>query len=243
MGYELWPAFTTGIKDSLNPFWIAGVLFFVLLLSTEAHTRNRAVSIGLFFIVSAGMTQYWLTRGLGDPFFTQGYFLNVVAYYYLLVALIFFIIGGLNWSDWWGYKNFYNTDRFRFKLPVFLRRPEGDFTGSGLWVGLNLVRSVFLAFFTGMVFTFTASIAPQDKYIYILYSHLLANGDMAFVNGSYILYSLGFVVPSAVIWMVVVWLTAQKEQGSVFISYYKGVSAIVFLLTGLGLTYWVSQVL
>lgn len=243
MGYDLWPVFTMGFMDSINPFWLATILFFVLFLSTTGHTRSRVIFIGLLFMVSAGMMQYLLVRGFGDHLLTRALILNVINYYYLLAALIFFIIGGLNLADWWGYKKLYNVDRFRLKLPVFLRRQEGKPKGGDVRAYLNMMKSLFLAVLAGMTFTFTASIAPQDEYIYILHSHLLANRDTAFVNGSYILYSLGFVIPLAVIWALIVGLTTRQEKGPVFISYYKGISAAVFLSTGLSLAYGVSKIL
>jgi len=230
-------AFLAGLGDSFSAGNIATVLIFVLFLSVIGLTGKRVFLLGLLFVGIVGGMQFSSVMGAWDHVITHLFFLNASRFIYLLLAIYFLYLGIVNIADWWKYKKSNDIQRFRLNLPVFLHcgdKPKVSIEG---WLKkiFEAVRFILLTVFIAFVGALLALTFPQNEYIFIVHSFMMAGGDKIFVNLSFILYSLAVILPLIALWILIVWIFLKKRGDTKAILYYKLTGAALCLSAGIGI--------
>lgn len=235
------PAVMSGLGDSVNPCNFATLLIFIIVLSNIGHTPMRLFLFGGLFIVLAGGIQFLSVLGSWDHFLTLTIALEILCFGYLLIAAAFLFLGVMHALDWWRYKKQCNTECFKLQLPVFFQDKVENHS-------LNLKQKIFtitkhtiVVVFVAIFMPFIGAIYPQNEYVFIVHSFLMAGGDKGFAYWSFGLYSFAMVLPLIAAWLVIWFLALRKKRSVKIISYYKGIMAALFFATGIGLGYFFLQ--
>ena len=234
------PAFTVGIQDGINPCGFASALIFILYLSFIGYTQKRVFFLGLLFIVSSGATHFGLAAGLFDFIITAPVVMLFFRIFYFLVAVVFLVLGVLNIMDRWQYRKYFDTGRFKCKVPAFLRDLQSEKPANKTKKFLIAVKFILLAVVIGFLVTLCGSIYPQRDYIFIVHSYLMAGGDAKFAFLSFAQYGVASVVPLVTVWIAILFLGLARKKIKVIL-YYKGISAALFLSIGIGLGYFLLR--
>jgi len=232
------PAIVTGLGDSFNPCNFATLLIFVTILSNIGNTSKRLFLFGGLFIVLAGGIQFLSALGSWDQFLTLTIALEILTYGYLLLAAAFLFLGVIHAMDWWRYKKQCNTECFKLRLPVFFQE---NVENRSLKLRQKIFKNIgntIVVVFAAIFLPFIGAIYPQNEYVFVVHSFLMAGGDKGFVYQSFGLYSFAMVLPLIIAWLIIWFLALRKKRGGRIISYYKGVLAALYFAAGIGLGYF-----
>jgi hypothetical protein len=235
----LLPAFTFGLEDGMNPCNFASALIFVLFLARVGNTRKRIFWLGLLFVFCSMVINYGLTLGVLDRLITPQFFTTFAFVFYLLLAVVFIVLGGVNIFDRVRYEKYFNTQLFKCAVPVFLK------DGQGAWAPkksgfVGLVRAALFTVALGVLLPLLSTLYPQQEYIYIVRSYYMSGGKVGFAHASFIQYSIASVLPLLIAWVGVIFLEKARGRCGVVL-YYKGISAALFLAVGIGLGYFLLR--
>ena len=232
------PAFTAGMYDGVNPCSFALALIFLTYFSIIGKTPWRIFWLGLLFILAAIATNVALAFGVFDFLMIMPSAMKVVTVGYWIMAIVFVSFGVLDILDWWRYKKNSDTALFRRALPVFLgpcQERKATSLARRVLLGVMAILATLLIAFAS---TLAGSTFPQREYIFIVHSFYIAGGDKLFAFWSFLQYSVALVLPLIVLWMIVLFVSFSGRTRKKVISYYKGISAALFLAVGVGLGYF-----
>ena len=176
--------------------------------------------------------------GFWDQLLTHPIILDIVRMGYLLIAAAFFFLGIMHILDWWRYKKERDTACFRLKLPVFFQSNIENRPLKWWQKVFAIVGDVGLIVFAAVMMSFIGTVYPQNEYLFIVHSFLVAGGDRGFAFQSFGLYSIVMVLPMIVAWIVVLCLALSKNRGAKIISYYKGILSALLVSTSIGIGYF-----
>lgn len=241
--FALPPVFKVGIYDGINPCGFATALIFVLYLSSVGYTQKRVFWLGLLFIVSSVVAQFGLACGLCDFIVTVPFVMLFLRIFYFLLAAIFLVLGVIHIMDRWQYGKYFNTKRFKCKVPVFFNDSQSEKPAASKTKRfLIIIEITLLTIAIGFFMTLCSSIYPQSEYIFIVHSYYMAGGDARFARLSFFQYSFATALPLAVVWIAILFSGLMKKKTKVIL-YYKGISAALFLSVGIGLGYFLLTLL
>jgi len=232
------PAFMSGLGDSINPCNFATLLVFITVLSNVGHTPLRIFFLGGFFIILAARVHYLSVYGSWDYFLTLTIALEILTFGYRLLAAAFLFLGVVHALDWWKYKKKGSVDCFKLKLPVFFQDKVESHSLTVRKKIFIFVRDIITVVFAAILMPFISAIYPQNEYVFVVHSFLMAGGDEGFVRQSFGFYSFAMVLPLFIAWLIIWFLALRKKRTITTISYYKGILAVLYFATGIGLGYF-----
>jgi len=232
------PAFMSGLGDSINPCNFATLLIFITVLSNIGHTPMRLFFFGGLFIVLAAGVHYLSVFGSWDYFLTLTIALEILTFGYLLLSAAFLFLGAVHALDWLRYKKQRTAECFKLRMPAFF---QDKVEGHSLTVRKKIfimIRDIIAVAFAAILMPFISAIYPQNEYVFVVHSFLMAGGDKGFVRQSFGFYSFAMVLPLIIAWLIIWFLALQKKRSVKIISYYKGILAALYFATGIGLGYF-----
>ena len=238
--FALFPAFTAGIGDSINPCGLASALILIMYLSLVGYTQKRVFWLGLLFILFSGLTHFGLAAGFFDYIIATPGVMHTLRILYFLLAAVFLVLGFLNISDRWQYEKYFDTGRFKYKVPAFFETLSDEKPAGKVKKFFIFVRFILFAMGSGFIVTLCSSIYPQDEYIFIVHSYLMSGGNAKFVFLSFFYYSVTANLPLITAWIVILFLGRARKKMKMIL-YYKGISAALFLSVGIGLGYFLAR--
>lgn len=228
-------AFTSGLGDSINPCNFAMLLIFVTILSRVAYGPKEVFLYGCLFICISGGIQYFSVQGFFDQLLTLNIVLEIIRYSYLLIAAALLFLGAMHILDWKNYKKHNNIECFKLQSPVFFQDKFNDRPLDLKERSLAIVQNTGVIVFAASVLSFMGAVYPQSEYVYILHSFLMSGQNSVLAHQSLGFYSFAMVVPLIIIWFLICFIVFSGKRSVKIVSYYKGVSAALFIATGFGL--------
>ena len=184
---------------------------------------------GISFILSVLGTTFLLVLGLLDRWIYQPIVMRTMHQIHLAMGVLWMGIGVMTFLSWWRYKKDKDLNRFLLAFPKFSSEPEKDRP-------VPKRSPIFIPVVLGCMFAFLSSIWPQDQNIYIVSYFFVTAGHPGLALATFFFYSLAFVIPLLLIWLVLMRLTSPKAHPwlAKSVSYIKLVFSAVFLAVGIG---------
>ena len=187
MAFKFFSAFLLGLYNSFNVFNLACLIVFLILIDfwiVYRNSRSQLFIYVLFFVLVVRNAAS--AMGLLDRFVGDDVVVSVIKVMNLALAGIFFVLGVLNFREWWQCKK--TQGSFQFKVwPLFE-------------VQLNkkiFSRTVYflLAFLIGNLIVFLNLLWPQDFYLYDLAREYSVGRNWGLLVMIFLSYSLGLTAP------------------------------------------------
>jgi len=202
--YNFLPPFLIGIKEAFNPYALATVLLFLVFLCRSGKSRREIFLMGVFFISSALATTLLLSFGIFDSLFKHAFIVILSRIFYLVIAVIFLLVGNSLFRGWRQCKLQKNQEKDCSPLwPCLFKKEE---TLDKKRISCIMVGAIVL----GFLLTFFSSIWPQDYYMFLMFFYWVSRSDSLLAGLSFIWYSIGFVFPLFIVWLAV-WMLISSQ--------------------------------
>ena len=205
------PAALHALQDIINPFALASVLIYCLIVLVLASTRKQLFYLTGFFIFSACIFSVSELYGGFDRLVTQSGIDFVVVIFYYIVSIVFLIAGSVLFQDWKRLKRAFPEDISKIRWAWF-RSLDPHISVKKNW--LLLLFKVVVFVFLGFFLTLLDSFWPKSEYVYVVFSNMVANKQKSFAFATFFVYSVIAVLPYIVFWSVFrsLYRTANKES-------------------------------
>ena len=109
-----------GLLDGVNPCSFATGVFFISWLSLFNFEKNKVAVAGGFFVATAFVSYFLLNVGIFEPLRALVAFSVISSTFYLFIAVLAIVFGGLHLRDWFDYRKNADVERFFLKFPAAL---------------------------------------------------------------------------------------------------------------------------
>jgi hypothetical protein len=218
MGQILW----LGIIDSFNPFAIATLLVFVGILGRWGRSYGWILWLGVFFIGAVFLANLKILLGAYDHFLDRPFVKSMVSG---CAAVLGFLLVGVAAQEIKGWIRFQKTKNVRELLVgrlCFLQEISGEsiqvkppwFKVIGNFI-LRLIGLLGLAC-GAMWLTVIGQLWPRDYYLLTPFFLFHSGRNPQLASLVFLMYSLGFVLLLALVWMVVLRAYRSKKLKEFF---------------------------
>ena len=224
--YSFLAPFFIGIKEAVNPYALTTILLFLLFLHRIGKNRQAIFLAGSCFISAVLGTSLLLCFGLFDFLFQYSFVLTGFRLFYLVAAIVFLFLGGRHFRGWRQYKKNKN------QIDIFSSQ-WSFFSGRKIIIIISSIISGFLL-------TIFSSIWPQDYYMFLMFYYWVSKMDILLSVSSFIWYSMGFVFPLLVAWLIILMLISSQRLNKFFvqgISYVRIITSPIYFSIAISLIY------
>ncbi len=231
------PFFWFGLEDSLNPLALTTISFVILGLLFLRKNSREIFSSGILIGLSLALMVFWVKMNWLDDYIDTVIYYRLTQLTYFVAALMAFVIGGLNFYDWWMLRRYPTSHKAIFALPTFA--PTSGYQPWFVW-SLLAVSSIALGLFLGLM----QSVYPSSPYLQGMISTLLVHRLRMELQIYVAVYSIALILP----FLGMVWVSSKLFDSKPFQLFFfrrpsliRAVSSAVFFSLGVGLIYLLNQ--
>lgn len=223
-------SFIFGLEDAFHPFYAASFLIFTVVLSLFGISRGRLILFGSLYLIAYFIGLINVHIGVFDTLYLDEIFFGYLRMTYVGIGGLFLLIGAIHLVDWYRLRCKGCRKEEVIICPAFASLKGKSKERGQILQRLWLLLMVMLVLLLGITMSILAGVVPQEM-IFILFSHLLAQGDGSRVTQIYIMYLIGLAFPLVLYWLIC-GIMQTKTVGIKTLAYYKAVCAALFLAFG-----------
>lgn len=247
MFMHLLRVFFFGLKECLNPYSVALLLFFYVYLTIVGRTYKKLFFEGLLFLFIIEMVYAHISSGALDMYILRKDWQQYFHFFFLGVSAGYIIFAGMNFFDWF---NLRVRERLSFSpivaFPAFCRFASREEEKRSFVKVFGQGVTIIVFQFLASVFIAAQVIWPFSIDVYRLYVIFLGDGYLKYGRIFYGAYALGETFLMIVLWVALLFFFRKNQKQDLILTLnqktlYKIIVSSIYCALGLGMIYHFFQ--
>ena len=234
------PLFFSGVKYSVNPFSLASLLIFALILGYCTYDIKGAIRCGFAFIVPVVVCTCLAILGILDFYETNIHINNLIFVFNWSIAIVCIIVGIVCFIDWVRSKIMDENFNAILKIPSLWNalantseKVQEKEKGKPKRMGCVPISILF-----GIIAAMNNSTWPEPSDIYFSVMQYIYVGNVNMAIGIFLVFCVIITLPMQILWLIVIILYKRVKGIEItenIASLTRVLSSAIFLAVGISL--------